>query len=302
MVDLIASEVRRVTSRRLTRVLCVLALLGALVVGTVLFLQTSSADGDAIAAQRAVAQAEERQAEAELLDCLYAQEHHLPGASETRCPDPAVTKVHDPRLTGTEARGFMRGTAGIAALAAWVLGASVIGAEHQSRGLTTTLTFAPQRGRVFVAKAVSAVGAAVVWAAAAGAVLLLALLPALLAHGALGAGQPGYSDLALQALRGVGLAGFGAALGFSLASIGRNTAVALGVGFAYLMVFENILGGALEGWRSWMLMGNTIVWLTGQAQADIPGRSVVGAAVVLTGIAAGLLAVGSAAFRVRDVA
>jgi hypothetical protein len=302
MWDLVTSEVRRVTSRRLTRVLCVLGLLGAVTVGSVLFLQTSSADADAIAARRAVARQEERQAESAFLDCLYAEQHAGPQAPRARCSEPNGAKVDDPRLSGTKARGYLRGTAGVAALLAWVLGASVIGAEHQSRGLTTTLTFEARRGRVFAAKAVSAVGVAVAWAAGVAAAMLAALLPALLLHGAMGAGQPGYGDLVVQGARGVALAGFAAGLGFALASLGRNTAVALGGGVAYLMVFENILGGALEGWRSWLLTGNIVVWLTGEAQSDIPGRSVVGAAVVLTAIAGGLLAAGAGAFRARDVA
>jgi ABC-type transport system involved in multi-copper enzyme maturation permease subunit len=197
---------------------------------------------------------------------------------------------------------LLRGTSGILALLGWVLGASLIGAEHQSRGLTTTLIFVPQRGRVFASKAVAAVSVAAVWSLATLTAIGLALLPAVLAHGTDGMAGPGVGDVAAIVLRGAGLAGFAAALGFAIASLGRNTAVALGFGFAYLMVFENILGEALRGWRSWLLLGNTIIWISGEDQTDIPGRGLVGAGVFLGLVALVLMLVSAAAFRTRDVA
>ena len=54
MQDLVVSEIQRVASRRLTRVLAVLGVLAALTIGAVLFVQTSSADADvALRSQRA---------------------------------------------------------------------------------------------------------------------------------------------------------------------------------------------------------------------------------------------------------
>src|SRR6266540_1619543 len=66
--------------------------------------------------------------------------------------------------------------------------------------------------------------------------------------------------------RGTALTMLAAALGFSIATLGRNTAAALGAGFAYIIVFENVLGGFLERWRRWLrwlLLGNAIVFLSG---------------------------------------
>ena len=197
---------------------------------------------------------------------------------------------------------LLRGGSGILALLGWVLGASLIGAEHQSRGITTTLTFVPQRGRVFAAKAVAAVSVAAVWSLVTLTAIGLALLPAVSAHGSDLVGAPGFGDMAAVVLRGAALCGFAAALGFAISSLGRNTAVALGFGFAYLMVFENILGEALEGWRSWLLLGNTIIWISGEEQTDIPGRSLVGAGAFLGLVALVLMTASAAAFRTRDVA
>lgn len=201
-----------------------------------------------------------------------------------------------------QASDLLRGTSGILALLAWVMGASLIGAEFQSRGMTTTLTFVPDRTRVFASKAVAAVAVATTWAFVTLTAIALALVPAVAMHGSDLPGAPGFGDVAAIVLRGAALVGFGATLGFAIASLGRNTAIALGFGFAYLMVFENILGEALRGWRSWLLLGNTIIWISGEVQLDIPGRSVVGAGAFLGLVAAALLVVSALAFRTRDVA
>ena len=79
-----------------------------------------------------------------------------------------------------------------------------------------------------------------------------------------------------------------AGLGFSLAAIGRNTAAALGAGFAYIV---------------WLLLGNVIVFVTGRNDGgDVPGRTVTGAAVILVLVAVTFLAGAYGTFRARDIA
>ena len=104
-------------------------------------------------------------------------------------------------------------------------------------------------------------------------------------------------------LRGTGLVAIAAAVGFSVASIGRNTAAALGIGFAYFLVIENVVGSLLEGFRRWLVLGNAIVLVSGEdGGGEVAGRSVVAAALYLTAVGIVLLAVATAVFRRRDVA
>jgi ABC-type transport system involved in multi-copper enzyme maturation permease subunit len=92
-------------------------------------------------------------------------------------------------------------------------------------------------------------------------------------------------------------------VGFSVASIGRNTAAALGIGFAYFLVVENVVGSMLEDFRRWLLLGNAIVLVSGEnSGGEVTGRSVVAAALYLTVVAVGLLAAATVLFRRRDVA
>ena len=49
---------------------------------------------------------------------------------------------------------------------------------------------------------------------------------------------------------------------FAVASLARNTAAALGVGFGYLVVFEMILASLRPGWARWLLVPNIAVYMT----------------------------------------
>ena len=91
-------------------------------------------------------------------------------------------------------------------------------------------------------------------------------------------------------------------MGFAIATIGRNTAAALGAGFAYIIVLENILGSSIARWRRWLLLGNVIVFISGENNAgEVTGRTVTAAAIFLTAVAVTLLASAAGAFYRRDV-
>jgi hypothetical protein len=136
------------------------------------------------------------------------------------------------------------------------------------------------------------------------ALVALAMWPAVAFHGA----PPGVDDPTLASLagvvgRGVALATVAAGIGFAIATIGRNTAIALGAGFGYIIVFEYILGSTVARWRKWLLLGNVIVFVSGHdGSADVAGRTVVAAGVFLTAVAVTLLAAAAGAFRTRDLA
>lgn len=308
MTAVLRAELQRASSRRLVRWFALLALVGAVAVGAITFARTSSGDSAAIDAQVRAAHEVDAQQQRAFVDCLYRASHATGEAPQkvagTECQDPGRgPRVHDPRLYRHRVEDILRATAGILALVSWVIGASLMGAEQQSRSTTTTLTFAPQRGRVFAAKAVAAVAIVAAFAAVTLGLVLLGLLPAAIAHAGPAIGQPGNLTIVGAMLRGVGLAALTGLMGFSLASIGRATAASLGVAFGYIVIIENILGSSIAGWRRWLLLGNIIVFVSGDAHsADVGGRSVIGAAVFLAAVAATLLAGSGLVFRARDVA
>jgi len=307
MSRLLLAELRRIGARRLVRLVVLLIGVAVIAGGLLAFLTTSplSERGyqqrvqDA-AARRAVVLAEARQ-------CI--RDHEPPGSTESpsdatlkMCLPDEIIRAHDPRFHHTRWRGVLQASSGVLAAVAWLLGASLIGAEYQSRSLTTTLTWESRRIRLFSAKAVTAIGSAALLTACALLLVGVAMVPAATLHGAPTAGEPGPATLAGVVLRGTALGALAAAVGFGLATLGRNTAAALGAGFAYVIILENILGGAFPGWRRWLLLGNTIVFLSGRnSGGEVPGRSVAAAGLILLSVATVVTAMAVVAFRLRDV-
>jgi ABC-2 family transporter protein len=218
-------------------------------------------------------------------------------------PDKPDASAHDPRFHRARLEGILKGSSGVLAIVGWALGASLVGAEFASRSMTTLLTWETRRWRVIAAKATVVLVSVFVIGVVALTLLALAMLPALLAHGApFAAGDPTFAHYAGVVVRGGVLAALGAGMGLAIATLGRNTAAALGVGFAYIIVLENILGGSLRNWRRWLLLGNAIVFVSGHNGGDIPGRSVLGAGIFLGAVALTLLVAATSLFRARDIA
>ncbi|MGH9278432.1 MAG: ABC transporter permease subunit [Acidimicrobiales bacterium] len=302
MIRLGAAEVQRATGRRLVRTLLVLGALVAAVAGAIAFLRSSTLD-QAVYEQRVVeAKARQNQVEREIQRCVEEHGGRSEEAFKACEPKQPPARAKDPRFHRDRLKGILQGTTGVAVLVAWLVGASLVGAEYTSRGIVTTLGFEPGRVRVFTAKAVAAVATGAAVALVLLLVMLAAMLPAAIVHGAPAAGEASNATLAGVVLRGTAMAAIAAAIGFALASVGRNTATALGVGFGYILVLENILGSSIEGWRRWLLLGNTIVFVSGEnAGGDVPGRSVTGAGIFLAAVGVALLIGALGMFSRRDV-
>jgi hypothetical protein len=138
--------------------------------------------------------------------------------------------------------------------------------------------------------------------------VIQALLGAALAAAAAGAGSTAGADAAWLAesggvaLRVALLSTIFAGFGFGLASAGRNTAVALGVGFGYLVIVENLVRGLRPQWTPWLLTENAGLFIV-DSPIDFPllARSTVGAGLYLAAVAAVLLLAATGLFRTRDV-
>ena len=310
MTALLAAELRRIASRRLVRLTAALALIGTLLGGAAAFAFSGSLSEAAYHQRVAEAEARLNAQDDQIEACLQAhgvergREEISDEVAQQCFPSVNVGHVDDPRFQRSRLESILRGVTGALAVIGWALGASLVGAEFASRSMTTMLTWEPRRGRVFVAKTVAAMFAVSVLALATLVLVALALWPALAAHGApLRADDPTLWSLAGTIGRGVALATISAGIGFAIATIGRNTAAALGAGFAYVIVLENIVGTSLEGWRRWLLLGNVIVFVSGHSDSsEIPGRSVIGAGVFLAAVAVAALAVAGGTFRRRDLA
>lgn len=204
-------------------------------------------------------------------------------------------------FTLNDARAFIEGTASLFAIAGWLMGTSLVGAEWQAGTMTTLLTWEPRRFRVLVAKTI---------AAAVGVFAMIFVLDVvftgLMALVAATRGSTEGTDTSLvRSLIGLDvrvatLAALGAILGLSLATVTRNTGAALGVAFVYLAIVEGIVRGFLPGWRAWLLGDNSSIFLLAQTDGEI-GRSLWSAALVVVVWCVAWLSLATATFLVRDV-
>jgi len=184
----------------------------------------------------------------------------------------------------------------------WMLGASAIGADWHAGHLTTILTWEPRRGRVILAKIVASLAGVLVLSLAVQALLGIALAIDAAGRGSTaGTDAAWLAESAAVAVRVALLSTIFAGFGFALAAAGRNTAVALGAGFAYLVIVENLVRGLRPEWAPWLLTDNAALFIIGRTDFNLPGRSVVESGVYLAAVGVALLLGAAGLFRVRDV-
>lgn len=224
----------------------------------------------------------------------------LPSTFETR----AETLVSDVGL------GFL--------MLAFVVGVSFVAAEFGTGAMGNWLTFEPRRTRVYASK-VAAAALGVIPAAVVGVVLLVAGAWLVFSHwGTLGdvTGDV-WAATAVSGLRLVlAVVGF-SALGVALGTLMRNTAAAVGVLVAYVVVVEGIVRGQIDGFQTWFLQLNLSAVLSGVGEywydvctsspqgrvcEGFPGTvSLTHGALVLTAVVAVVVVVAGLVFRRRDV-
>jgi hypothetical protein len=208
----------------------------------------------------------------------------------------------DPRFPLTMLPDILKGTSIPLIIAGWLLGASFIGADWRVGTITTLLTWEPRRARVIVAKvlacAVSVFALGMVLQAVLGGVLSL---DAMFRGTTEGIDASWLRETSGVAVRAATLATVASVVGFAVASIGRNTAAALGAGFAYLAVVENLVRGLRPEWQRWLFTDNAAVFITGGNVGLSFQRTMFQALVLLAAYAAVLFAVSAVMFRSRDV-
>jgi hypothetical protein len=205
-------------------------------------------------------------------------------------------------------RDVFAGTTAPIALAAWIVGASAVGAEWHTGSMTTTLTWEPRRIRLLVAKAAAVVLFVVVATVVVQAALGLALAPAALkapdvrfCFGVCEARPAWFPAAAGIVLRGAALSAVLGAVGFSIASIGRNTAASVGVGFGYLLVVEGLLAALVSWLQPVLITPNAVVFVGGDPLGQMGLSSPGAAGLLLAAYGVGALAAALLVFRVRDV-
>ncbi|WP_238008183.1 ABC transporter permease subunit [Dactylosporangium sp. AC04546] len=247
MTSLLSAEWTRLFSRRVTIVALVLIglLLAVLTFGFTLTRSTPTPDEIRLADERAASAAEIYDRNVEQCERVQSGlDNPQSGQTFPRGCDYGPRPTRDSMLD----YGFsfhrqwpeLYYTAAIVlAVAGFVLGASFVGVEWSSGGMLNLLLWAPRRATVLGAKLVAVCTGVTLISIASLMVWTLAFLAVAAGNGSVSSlGGGDVVSMLLTGARVILLAVAGTALGFAIASMGRHTSAALGVGIAYLVVYE----------------------------------------------------------------
>jgi len=264
-MSLVRAERRRLFKRRFTRwmLLIGIAILATVAVGE--FFSNQKIGPEARAQAQVLADQQYQQAKRAADDyrtqCQAAHDSGKTGSDNQFPADCSAIEVPQDQFT---AENYLPSTftfrtrftptvtvfAGLLALVMFVIGASFVGAEWTSGGMMNLLLWRPRRLQVYFTKlgillgSVLAIGVvfAALWTAAFWAIALV--------HGSTAQVTPGvWRSIALTESRGIALVLVTTAVGFTLASIGRHTAIAFGVTAGVLIVLQIGVAFLLNAFR-----------------------------------------------------
>jgi ABC-2 type transport system permease protein len=149
------------------------------------------------------------------------------------------------------------------AMLAFLIGATFVGAEWSSRSMVALLFWEPRRLKVMGVKlAVTAIFAALLAVVTQAVWWGSAEIMARTRGNRDGLPADFWQDLFGQQGRSVLFVVLMALLGFGIANLVRNTAAALGAGFVYIVIIENVVRGFLPKWQEWLLVENVSALLS----------------------------------------
>jgi hypothetical protein len=183
-------------------------------------------------------------------------------------------------------------------------GAAVAGAEWRAGTVTTVLTWEPRRVRLNLTRTLACGICAFVIGFLLLVVFLASFLPAVLLNGTTaGADADWWMALTLAIARTALLTSIVAMVGVALATLGRNTAFALGAVFIWVAVIEGVIRGNLPSWGQY-LWGENIATVVEWAQMENAEftRGPVLALTTVVVYTAVLVAAATLTFRRRDIA
>lgn len=317
-MNLIRAEIHRLRSRRFLWGIVGVAALAFVLGGSIAAGKHSKLTAADLARGQEQAQAALTQQQEFYDQCVAQQPAGQPVEQACQKADPSLFRGEDfaTQRAFVLARQLPDGTVGVGVLTAaalFLLGATWIGAEWSTRSLVALLFWEPRRIKVLLTK----LGVLLV-AAAALAVVTQAVwfgVANLLAstRGTRDNLPPHfYADIVRAEGRVVLFGALLSGLGFALANLLRNTGAALGVAALYLAVLENVVRVLRPSWVEWLFTSNaaalvsrTPVHLQVGGRGNQPSHEIVlshlHGGLYLTGLVAGLLALGGVLFARRDL-
>ncbi|MFC4146552.1 ABC transporter permease subunit [Micromonospora mangrovi] len=253
-MSLYVTELRRLAKRRLTRLLLVLLVLGLAGIATAFTFSSHKLSPAVVAEAQAKSDADYRQAvkewERSIAECDAAakrgeqtEERYGPDCGRQWQPQP---EMFDPKWNlpyqfdfRSEYATFIGVFAGAVALFAFLVGASFVGAEWSTGGMMNLLLWRPRRLAVLGTKLAAVLTAVLGVSVLLGALWTVAFWLIGTYRGSTAKVTSGvWQSTAISGVRALALVLAVAAVAFGLASLGRHTAMALGVAVGLGVVSE----------------------------------------------------------------
>ncbi|MEV6282833.1 ABC transporter permease subunit [Kribbella sp. NPDC051770] len=177
--------------------------------------------------------------------------------------EPTIDQWGKPQTVFTETMpGLLQGSSYLLAFAAFLIGASFVGAEFSSGSIGNWLTFEPRRLRVYASK-LTGVAIGMIPVGVVTLALLLAGTYLIVAQMGSTAGTTGkvWGNLIETSGRAVVVAAVAGALGGVLALLLRHTAAAIGVIMGYAVLVEGVFGSVLQSVQPWLVRLNFDAWV-----------------------------------------
>jgi ABC-2 type transport system permease protein len=250
-VSLYQAETRRLVKRRFTKlfVFCGLLVLAAVAAGV--FLSNQKVSPETVAKAKAEAQANYQQSIEDtnrtIQECQAAQGTAKASDYPPNCDiTPPQQADFDPQWYMPASFDFrekfpsmVTTFAAVLALVAYIIGASFVGAEWSSGGMMNLLLWRPRRLQVLGTKLAVLLAGTTVLTVVLGVIWTAGFYAIAMARGSTAKMTSGaWQSIALMEARALGLVLVAGALGFGLASIGRHTAMALGVAIGVIVVLQ----------------------------------------------------------------
>jgi hypothetical protein len=267
---LLRAEFHRLAARRFTRVALGLSMIGYLIAVALLWHthnRTSAADIAQATAQRDQLIV---QFTAETEQCRKSAANEQEALNCGSPPTPEQFPI-DQFLSTTpfppsEVEDFALAVGVATAMLAFLLAATFVGAEWSSKNLIAWLFWEPRRLRVMAAKLLAVLTAVLILAVLAQAVWF-GTAKLLLHYRGLPVSSLGpqaehfWSHVVNAQLRAALLVLITGLIGFSLASLMRNSAAALGVAFVYFAVVENVIRALNPNLQPYLFTTNLAAWI-----------------------------------------
>ncbi|MDQ1720789.1 MAG: hypothetical protein QOI26_523 [Pseudonocardiales bacterium] len=279
---LLRAEFRRLAARRFTRAVIGLGLIGYLIAIGLMWHshdRVSSAD---------IAQATAQRDQMIVQFTAYVEEctkHAVTDQDALNCgPVPTAEQfpidqfLRNHPFNPIQVDDYALAVGAATAMVAFLLAATFIGAEWSSKNLVAWLFWEPRRLRVMAAKLLALLGSVLVVAVLA-QVLWFGTAKALLHYRGLPVSSLGplaahfWSHVVNAELRAAPLVLITGLIGFSLASLMRNSAAALGVAFVYFAVVESVIRSVNPNLQPYLFTTNVAAWIA-NAGITVQGKSV----------------------------